>query len=211
MPSVTTLENRTLHYEDVGEGMPVLLLHGFPFSSESFWPQLEHPPRGARLIVPDHRGFGRSAPGDGVLTMEQLALDALFLLDALGLGEVVVGGVSMGGYASMALARLEPSRARALVLIDTQHGADDAAAQARREATALEVEAKGAAVVAEAMLPKLFAPGVAPDVRERVDRIDSGPAAGHHRGGVARHGPAAGQRRRAGSACGPVPDRRRRR
>ncbi len=170
MPSVT-LENRTLHFEDVGEGTPVLLLHGFPLSSESFWPQLERPPRGARLIVPDHQGFGRSPPGDEPFTMEQLALDALRLLDAMHLGSVVVGGVSMGGYASMALARLDPSRARALVLIDTQHGADDDAAQARREATALEVEAKGAAVVAEAMLPKLFAPSVLPATRERIDRI----------------------------------------
>ena len=170
MPSVM-IEGRSVYFEDVGEGTPVLLLHGFPFSSETFWPQLEQPPRGARLIVPDHRGFGRSSPGTGALTMEGIASDALHVLDVLGLETAVVGGVSMGGYASMALARLAPKRARALVLIDTQHGADDDAGRARREATAVEVEAMGAKVVAEAMLPRLLSPSAPAGVRERVDRI----------------------------------------
>src|SRR6185295_9274494 len=47
-------------YRASGAGQPVLLLHGFPFTSESFWPQLDAPPAGARLICPDHRGFGGS-------------------------------------------------------------------------------------------------------------------------------------------------------
>lgn len=170
MPSVT-IEGRSLYFEDVGAGRPVLLLHGFPFTSETFWPQLERPPQDARLIAVDHRGFGRSAPVAGPITMEALAADALALLDALGITTAVVGGVSMGGYAALALARLAPARVSALVLIDTQMGADDDAGRARREATALDVEANGAGVIAEAMLPKLLAPQTPEDIRRRVDGI----------------------------------------
>ncbi|MEW6434783.1 MAG: alpha/beta fold hydrolase [Myxococcota bacterium] len=170
MPFVT-IAGRALHYEERGEGRPLLLLHGFPFSSESFWPQLDSPPEGVRLIVPDHRGFGKSAPGEGVSTMEALADDALALLDALSIPQAIVGGVSMGGYVAIALARRDPGRVKALVLIDTQASADDEAGRARREAVAREVEEKGLGPLAEAMLPKLLAPATSADVKARVDRM----------------------------------------
>lgn len=170
MPFVT-IAGRALHYEERGQGTPLLLLHGFPFSSESFWPQLDSPPAGVRLLVPDHRGFGQSAPGDGVSTMEALADDALALLDALSIPHAIVGGVSMGGYVAIALARRDPGRVRALVLIDTQASADDEAGRARREAVAREVEEKGLAPLAEAMLPKLLAPTASDEVKARVDRM----------------------------------------
>jgi pimeloyl-ACP methyl ester carboxylesterase len=164
-------QGRTLHYEDVGEGLPVLLLHGFPLSSQSFWPQLEAPVRGVRLLAPDHRGFGRSSPAAGPATMEALAADALAVLDAAGLRAAVVGGVSMGGYVALALARLAPKRVRGLVLIDTQGAPDDEAGRARREAVARDVEARGAGVVAEAMLPRLLSPRAPAALVQRVDHL----------------------------------------
>lgn len=170
MPQVT-LDGRIIHYEDVGTGAPVLLLHGFPFTSESFWPQLEAPPAGCRLIVPDHRGFGRSSLGVGPSTMEAMADDALNLLDLLGLKQVVVGGVSMGGYVALALARLDPSRLRGLVLIDTQAGPDDAAGKEKREKVAKDVEANGVGTLVDDMLPKLLHPKTSPDVRTRLDAL----------------------------------------
>ena len=95
MPTLS-ITGRSYFYEDRGEGVPLLLFPGFPFTSESFWPQLEAPPKGVRLLVPDHRGFGQSAPGQGPTTMEAMAEDGLALLDALNLGIALVGGVSMG-------------------------------------------------------------------------------------------------------------------
>lgn len=170
MPFVT-ISGRALHYEERGEGTPFVLLHGFPFSSESFWPQLDSPPGGFRLLVPDHRGFGKSAPGDGVTTMEAMADDALALLDALSIPQAIIGGVSMGGYVAIALTRRDPGRVKALVLIDTQSSADDDAGKARREAVAQEVEAKGLGPLAETMLPKLLAPDAPADVKTRVDQM----------------------------------------
>lgn len=170
MPTIA-LKGRAYAYEDRGQGTPLLLLHGFPFSSESFWPQLEAPPAGFRLLVPDHRGFGASAPAEGPSTMEAMADDALGLLDALGLSSAVVGGVSMGGYVSLALARLDPGRVRGLVLIDTQSFPDDEAGKARRETVAQDVLANGVKGLVAGMLPKLFASGTAPAIRQRVEAL----------------------------------------
>jgi pimeloyl-ACP methyl ester carboxylesterase len=103
--------------------------------------------------------------------MEALADDALALLDALSIPQAIVGGVSMGGYVAIALARRDPGRVKALVLIDTQASADDEAGRARREAVAREVEEKGLGPLAEAMLPKLLAPATSADVKARVDRM----------------------------------------
>lgn len=165
------LGGRRLAYRDVGSGAPLLLFHGFPFSSESFWPQLEAPPAGFRLIAPDHRGFGASALSEGPSTMEALAEDGIALLDALGLPTAVVGGVSMGGYVAMALTGLDPGRVRGLVLIDTQGGADDDAGKARREAVAADVLQNGVAGLVAGMLPKLLAPSAPSAVRDRVQAM----------------------------------------
>lgn len=170
MPTIS-VEGRPYFYEDRGEGEPLLLLHGFPLSSESFWPQLETPPRGVRLLVPDHRGFGKSAMRPGVSTMEAMAEDALGLLYVLGIQSAWVGGVSMGGYVAIALTRLDPGRVRGLLLIDTQSSGDDEGGRARREATALEVEKSGVGAVVDGLLPKLMAPGVSPETRGRVEKM----------------------------------------
>lgn len=170
MPTLS-LSDRPYFYQDRGEGVPLLLFHGFPFSSESFWPQLARPPKGVRLLIPDHRGFGRSALAPGVATMESMAEDGLALLDALGLPSALVGGVSMGGYVSIALTRLDPGRVRGLLLVDTQSLPDDEAGRARREAAAQDVEKHGVGALVDGMLPRLMAAGVAPEVKARVERM----------------------------------------
>ncbi len=170
MPTLS-LQGRSYFYEDRGDGVPLLLFHGFPFTSQSFWPQLDSPPQGVRLLVPDHRGFGQSAPAPGVSTMEAMAEDGLALLDALGIQSALVGGVSMGGYVAIALTRLDPGRVKGLVLIDTQSTADDEAGRARREASALDVEKNGGEGLVRAMLPKVMAAGVSAQTRARVEKV----------------------------------------
>lgn len=157
-----------LHYLDEGQGLPVLLLHAFPLNADSFRPQIAALSTRYRFIVPDHRGFGRSALGAGPTEMARLAQDALGILDVLEIPRAVIGGVSMGGYTTMALLRQDAGRAQALVLADTQVGADDEAAKLRREDTARAVLEKGIDVLVDSMLPKLLAPGAEPKVRAEV-------------------------------------------
>ena len=145
----------------------MVLLHAFPLSGEMFEPQWTALQGRARFIVPDLRGFGGSDTGSSPSEMGTMADDVLALLDHLGIESALVGGVSMGGYASLALLRNDPGRVRALMLADTQTSADDAPARDRRETTALDVLARGPA----ALLPsvdKLLGPAASAELRARV-------------------------------------------
>src|SRR5712692_10568734 len=160
-----------LHYLDEGKGLPVVLLHAFPLNADSFAAQVHSLSGKYRLIVPDHRGFGRSGMGQGISEMSRIARDALGILDAVDVRTAVVGGVSMGGYAAMALARENPGRVKALVLADTQAVADDEAGKQRREDTARLVLERGMDVLVASMLPRLVAPDAKPEVRAEVEKI----------------------------------------
>ncbi|MDX2013913.1 MAG: alpha/beta fold hydrolase [Myxococcaceae bacterium] len=166
-----SIGGRAYAYEDVGEGVPLLLFHGFPFTAASWAAQRSSPPKGFRLLLPDHRGFGHSALADGVSTMEAMAEDGLALLDALKLPSAVVGGLSMGGYVALALARLDPGRVRGLVLVDTQSLPDDDAGKARRETVATDVLANGVNGLVDGMLPKLFAAATPAAVRAPIEAL----------------------------------------
>ena len=154
-----TVDGVPLHYRDVGQGPPVLLLHAFPLNGDAFAPQVKALSGRYRFIIPDHRGFGSSKLGMGPTEMSRIAHDALVLLDALKVDSAVVGGVSMGGYAARALLREDAGRVRGLVLVDTQAAADDEAGKARREAGAQEALAKGVEPLVQTLLPKLVAAG----------------------------------------------------
>ncbi|WP_164016172.1 alpha/beta fold hydrolase [Pyxidicoccus trucidator] len=154
-----TVDGIPLHYRDVGQGRPVLLLHAFPLNGDAFDPQVKALSGRYRFIIPDHRGFGQSRIGDGPTEMARIARDSLALLDALKLDSVVVGGVSMGGYAAMALLREDAGRVGGLVLVDTQATPDDEAGKARREASAKEALEQGVEPLVQTLLPKLVAAG----------------------------------------------------
>jgi pimeloyl-ACP methyl ester carboxylesterase len=160
-----------LHYRDTGTGLPVLLLHAFPLSGAMFDGQVAALSGVARFIVPDQRGFGQSGLGEGPTTMESLAEDALLLLDHLGIAAAVIGGLSMGGYASLALLRQDPGRVRGLILADTQMGADDEPARALREALAQDVLGTGMEVLVERQLPRLLGADAPDELRARVAAI----------------------------------------
>jgi pimeloyl-ACP methyl ester carboxylesterase len=186
-----TVDGIPLRYRDVGQGLPVLLLHAFPLNGAAFDAQVAALSGRYRFIVPDQRGFGQSGPGEGPSEMTLLARDALALLDALKIDTVVVGGVSMGGYVAMALLREDAGRVRGLVLADTQATADDEAGQARREASAVEALEKGVEPLVQTLLPRLVAAGPDSPVGRQVATLmrEASPAAvaAAQRGMALRH------------------------
>jgi len=160
-----------LAYEEAGRGEPVVLLHGFPFNRSLWREQAAALGARFRVITPDLRGHGESSVADGPATMEEMAEDVAALLDELGVGRAVVGGLSMGGYVTLAFCRLFPERVRALVLADTRAQADTEEARRAREVAALRALREGMGAIADSMLPKMFAPSTLserPDVVERV-------------------------------------------
>jgi 3-oxoadipate enol-lactonase len=148
-----------LNFSDAGHGTPVVLLHGFPLSS-AIWRQQQQLSDLYRVITPDLRGHGQSPDPPGVYEMESLALDVLALLDSLVIAKAAIVGHSMGGYVALAAWNLAPHRLLALGLIDSQATADTEEGRISRLKLADQVMVEGNQVVAAAMLPKLFAPGL---------------------------------------------------
>ena len=162
----TMINGIKMHYDDVGSGPALLLIHAFPLSGAMWQPQVAALQGQFRLIVPDLRGFGGSAAPSGSSTMDQQADDLAALLDHLGVGHATLCGLSMGGYIAMAFMRRHAARARALILADTRAGADGEEARAMREVNARLAETHGPAAIADKMIPGLVAPGTGQDVRD---------------------------------------------
>jgi len=152
-------ETLTLHFEERGTGIPLLLIHGFPFSGKMWIGQLDKLSASARVVALDLPGFGDSPAGEGRASVDQYAEDCFAVLDALDIMEpAVIAGLSMGGYIALAAARMVPLRIRGLVLASTRAGADSAEGKTSRDKTIAQVKEAGASVVADSMYPKLLSP-----------------------------------------------------
>jgi 3-oxoadipate enol-lactonase len=168
-----TLNGIEMEWRERGEGDAIVFVHGFPFNSAMWEPQLAQLPPGWWGIAPDLRGFGASMDGpEDVYSMELFARDLAALLDYLEIERAVVCGLSMGGYIAFEFWRLFPDRVRALVLCDTRCDADSPDAKQARSRLAERVRVEGTGPVVEALLPKVVAlttrmtqPGVVQFVR----------------------------------------------
>jgi 3-oxoadipate enol-lactonase len=169
-------------YETRGAGPALLFLHAFPLGLGMWEPQVSAFASSHQVIRFDARGFGGSPPGDGLLTMERIADDAVGLLDHLDVSRAIVCGLSMGGYAAFALVRRHADRLKALVLADTRAGADSDAARAARAAQADKVRKEGSASIADAVLPKLVGETTHAQRPELVARLKETIAANPPRG-----------------------------
>ena len=156
------LEHTRLAYDEQGSGIPVLLVHGYPFNS-LIWNRTSNllTPKGWRVIAPDLRGFRQSPLTDAasVTTMEQFADDLALLLQKIRIAEKIVAvGLSMGGYVAMQFARKYADRLSGIVLCGTKTAADppQVADNRRKQAAALLDGSLSLANIADVMMPKLF-------------------------------------------------------
>lgn len=171
-----------LGYDDAGEGTALVLLHGFPFNRTMWQPQVEKFSKSMRVITPDFRGHGESEAPDYPYTMDLLARDVATLLDELGLEQVVLGGLSMGGYVAFAFYHHFRDRVKALLLFDTRAEADTEEGRANRVRLADLVRRQGAAALAGELIPKVLGETTRktnPEVVSRVRHmIESTPVVG---------------------------------
>jgi pimeloyl-ACP methyl ester carboxylesterase len=150
--------------------MPTILwLHGFPFSSAIFAPQLAI--AGADHLMPDLPGFGDSPAREDELTMDDYAQIALDVLDAHGVERAIFAGLSMGGYICFAAARMAPERVSGLILLDTRETADTEETRKGRFASIETAREKGVGPIVESMLPKMLTPDAPPEMGSRVREI----------------------------------------
>ena len=167
------LEHFRMAYDDLGQGRPLVLVHGFPLS-RAIWPaQAAQLSAHYRVLTPDLRGHGDSEATPGPYTMDLLADDILALLEALQIDQpIVLGGLSMGGYVVMAFARRYPERLAGLLLTATRAGSDTSAGKdGRRQAVAAVQQAGNIQPTVDGMLPKLFAPQTYSDNPNLVQKV----------------------------------------
>lgn len=154
-------------------GVPLVLLHGFPFAGSLWEKQLDALDDEMWAVAPDMPGFGQSTAVGKVedATVDDYADAIAAWAKGEGIDKLTLAGHSMGGYVALAFARRYPQLLHRLVLVATKAGADTEAGREGRYKMARDVEERGAQAVVDAMLPKLFAPSAYDEQKEVVEGI----------------------------------------
>lgn len=98
MPILTTADNTQLYVKDWGTGRPIILIHGWPLSADSWDDQaLALATAGYRVIAYDRRGFGRSSQPWSGYHFDTLADDLAAVIEQSGAKDITLVGFSMGG------------------------------------------------------------------------------------------------------------------
>jgi pimeloyl-ACP methyl ester carboxylesterase len=143
-------------YRVLGEGPSVFLLHPFPVNHEFWLPVAQALSTRYRVILPDLRGHGDSAVGEGPATMEKHAADIARVMDDVEIGRAPLVGCSIGGYTLFEFWRRHRGRVSALGLFNTKAPADSAEARAGRLQAANDVLERGTEPFFESMVPRLL-------------------------------------------------------
>lgn len=124
MPMLQRPDGVNLYYEVHGSGPTILLTHGYSATSQMWQGQVEALSKDHQLVIWDMRGHGQSdSPDDPALYSEPATVaDMAALLDTVGARSAIIGGLSLGGYMSLAFHRVHPERTEALLIIDTGPG-----------------------------------------------------------------------------------------
>ena len=112
-------DGTVIYYETWGRGEPLLLISGLATDLRIWACQRLVFGRRFRCIALDNRGSGRSGKPDGPYSLEQMAADAVAVLDAEGVGRAHVVGHSMGSYIAQVMAVEHADRLRSLTLAGT--------------------------------------------------------------------------------------------
>lgn len=115
-PEMIDVAGRPTSIMHGGEGTPFVYLHS-SLGETAFWlPFYQSLAKNFRLLVPTHPGFGQSGGFDQITDIEDMAFHYVEMFDALGLEEVILGGVSVGGWIAAEFAVRWPERVKKLWL-----------------------------------------------------------------------------------------------
>ena len=167
------LENLSIAYDEAGDGLPLLCIHGYPLNRQIWHAQWEGLANLARVIAPDLRNHGdtitrskgvQQAP---VHRMDLLAEDLAQMLDALQITQpVVLNGLSMGGYVAFAFLRNYPQRVAGLILTATRARPDSEVEKENRLKAIQLAQAQGVEPVVAGMITRLVSPKTLTDQAE---------------------------------------------
>jgi pimeloyl-ACP methyl ester carboxylesterase len=168
-----------LQATQAGLGRPVGLLHPFPVDGDVYRAQLDAAAAGrlpARIVALEFPGFGRTPlpePAPAILRVEDLAEAVERFLDDRGLERPIVGGVAIGGYVAVEVARRDPERLGGIVLMGCKAAPDAPANRPMREAVAARALADGSGAVADDLAGAALGPHAMPEHRARMHAMIS--------------------------------------
>ncbi|BCF86629.1 hypothetical protein RQCS_61740 (plasmid) [Rhodococcus qingshengii] len=121
MPYASANDAEIYFTDSGGPGPALILSHGFLMDSSMFDKQREHLAQGNRILQYDARGHGATREYSTHTDFDywDQAADLLAVLDAAGVDQASVGGMSQGGFIALRAALLAPSRVQSLILIAT--------------------------------------------------------------------------------------------
>jgi aminoacrylate hydrolase len=159
----------TIHYERRAQGPPVLGVMGFALDARYWAPQTPAVTSQNEFITFDNRGIGRST-GAPPSTIDEMANDAVRLLDALEIEKTIVFGVSMGGAISQRIVLDHPDRVSALILAVTWARPIEFMRR-QDELAKIVIENAGSQGLIEASLVRMFTPDFFEVGNEMVDQM----------------------------------------
>jgi pimeloyl-ACP methyl ester carboxylesterase len=152
-----------IYYEVHGSGPAILFTHGYSATAQMWTGQIEPLSKNHTFVIWDMRGHGQSDyPVEQSAYSEEATVgDMAAILDAVGARTAIIGGLSLGGYMSLAFHRAHPERVKALLIIDTGPGfrKDDARAawNKRAQETGERYDKEGLAVLKSGSAERAFA------------------------------------------------------
>jgi 3-oxoadipate enol-lactonase len=160
-----------LYYEEIGRGIPIVFLHGFPLDHTTWLQAAQLLKNKARCVMPDVRGLGKSPAIGTETSILLMSEDVTRLMDKLEIPQAVIVGHSMGGYIAMQMARSFPDRIIGLGLVATKSEQDAPDKAAGRLQSREEVLKNGVTSVVESMSSRLTEnPDILLDLREVMKR-----------------------------------------
>jgi 3-oxoadipate enol-lactonase len=112
----------TLGYMDIGQGLPIVLIHGLFLDHTAFEEQIRAFADRYRIIAIDIHGHGASSELDRSMSLDEMAADFFDLVQQLGIQQAIWGGVSLGGMTSLRIAIGHPEAVLGLLLLNTNAG-----------------------------------------------------------------------------------------
>jgi 3-oxoadipate enol-lactonase/4-carboxymuconolactone decarboxylase len=155
-----------LHWREDGAGPPLLLLNSVGCDL-SLWDAVMPHLKDFRVLRMDMRGHGQSESPTGDYSLDQLAADAICVLDAAGVHKAAICGLSLGGMTAMTLALDAPARVSALILACTSAQMDPDVWNMRIAA----VRSQGMTAVVDAVMARFFSDEFGRDHAQEVEAI----------------------------------------
>jgi 3-oxoadipate enol-lactonase len=109
----------TLSYVDVGQGIPIILIHGLFLDHTAFEQQIKDFEGQARIIAINIHGHGKSSAINQPISLDEMAEDYFDLVQQLDIQKAIWGGVSLGGMTSLRVAIQHPAAVLGLLLLNT--------------------------------------------------------------------------------------------